>query len=136
MIQPRGKAPPAHTIRTESSEEEKDQLDPDPYGLLHKHVLLTGESREVLNGRVGEVKQYDPTQGQYWVEFDDDTGLTLVKPGNLSIQLDHSQQRQLSHLLVQLHQQQWQWDRERGELEQWEHQFEEPENGPNTESQA
>ena len=133
MIRPRDTTPLAHCIRTATFEGQNEKLNPDPYGLLHQRVVRTGESQEVLNGRVGEAKQYDPTRGQFWVEFDDDVvGLTLVKPENLALHKSPSPLAEGAG--QQLHQNsRQQWDREashRGELEQWEHQFEEPDIGP------
>ena len=83
------------------------------------------------DGDGGEGESYG--YGGHEHGFDDDVvGLTLVKPENLALHTSPSPLAEGAG--QQLHQNsRQQWDREashRGELEQWEHQFEEPDIGP------
>ena len=57
--------------------------------LLGKHVVVTGTSREDLNGRTGVATSFDHARGRYVVELDGSEGenekqLLKLKPGNLS----------------------------------------------------
>ena len=57
--------------------------------LLGKHVVVTGTSREDLNGRTGVATSFDHARGRYVVELDGGEGenekqLLKLKPGNLS----------------------------------------------------
>ena len=57
--------------------------------LLGKHVVVTGTSREDLNGRTGVATSFDHARGRYVVELDSSEGgnekqLLKLKPGNLS----------------------------------------------------
>ena len=55
--------------------------------LVNKRVVITGTSREALNGRVGLALSFEESKGRYVVRLDEkggDGGPTLkVKPGNL-----------------------------------------------------
>ena len=57
--------------------------------LLGKRVVITGTSREDLNGRAGVATSFDHARDRYVVELDgDDAGekekeMMKVKPGNL-----------------------------------------------------
>ena len=54
--------------------------------LLGQRVVITGTSREDLNGRAGRATSFDHAQDRYVVELDDDTdakGKLKLKPGNL-----------------------------------------------------
>ena len=57
--------------------------------LLGKRVVITGTSREDLNGRAGKATSFDHDRDRYVVELDDDTdatqgkGKVRLKPGPL-----------------------------------------------------
>ena len=59
--------------------------------LLGKRVVITGTSREDLNGRAGNAASLDHDRDRYVVELDDDTDATQgkaklrLKPGNLVV---------------------------------------------------
>ena len=59
--------------------------------LLGKRVVITGTSREDLNGRAGKATSFDHDRDRYVVELDDDTDATQgkgklsLKPGNLVV---------------------------------------------------
>ena len=59
--------------------------------LLGKRVVITGTSREDLNGRAGIATSFDHDRDRYVVELDDDTDATqgkgklMLKPGNLVV---------------------------------------------------
>ena len=46
--------------------------------LLGKRVVITGTSREDLNGRVGVAQNFDAPKGRYVVQLDDDEGKQAV----------------------------------------------------------
>ena len=58
--------------------------------LLGKRVVVTGTSREDLNGRTGEATSFDHDRTRYVVELDDDAGESGIqgrlklKPSNLA----------------------------------------------------
>ena len=55
--------------------------------LVGKRVVITGTSRDDLNGRFGVARSFDESKGRYVVELEEEGGtaaLTLkVKPGNV-----------------------------------------------------
>ena len=59
--------------------------------LLGKRVVITGTSREDLNGRAGKATSFDHDRDRYVVELDDDTDATQgkaklrLKPGNVVV---------------------------------------------------
>ena len=59
--------------------------------LLGKRVVITGTSREDLNGRAGKATSFDHDRDRYVIELDDDTNATQgkgklrLKPGNLVV---------------------------------------------------
>ena len=56
--------------------------------LVGKRVVITGTSREDLNGRVGLALSFDESKGRYVVRLEEQGGIELgptlkIKPGNL-----------------------------------------------------
>ncbi len=66
--------------------------------LLGKWVVITGTSRDDLNGRAGVATSFDHARGRYVVEFGSKEGASeterlKVKPENLSIQTGRRQRQ-------------------------------------------
>ena len=65
--------------------------------LLGQRVVITGTSREDLNGRAGVATSFDHARGRYVVELDSKEGetekeLLKLKPPNLSTEIPSTKQ--------------------------------------------
>ena len=53
--------------------------------LVGKRVVITGTSREDLNGRIGVARSFDEAKGRYVVELEGGGQTLKLKPGNVKV---------------------------------------------------